>query len=516
MCLRLPVFILSLVLGLLWSMTAIDISLADTDTRAVTRPQPGGTTFKRLSGQNPLTFNLSAHDCVLPGEVIRLSGDDLELLADYHLVLRTEKQFVALRQLSISKQQLLLQVPRDTALKRGQRYRLHLLASKGADVSQKTDLSLRLCPTISNVALLSKREAHESGEILVLASSGLVDQIVYEGAKLGYLLLRRYQLDSINQTLLVLGGSDKKLTATIKKLGATFADAKVDFNHLYHTAAKTTAQDVARQIAWPTGGPCHSQHHRVTIGMLDGEIDLAHPALVAKSIKTRQFLLPSQQADNEHGTAIAVLLVGHRPEQGFQGLVPFVDLKAAGVVRQDNDGNLASAEAVTRALDWFINEKVQLVNVSLTSPNANRIAGYMFSEATRLGLVVFAAAGNDRQRFGPSYPAALPGVIAITAVDAGGKLLNGASEGDYIDFAAPGVAFWTLSPHAEREYRSGTSLAVPYAVSIAALYLGQQDSLSADRLFENMQFNAVDLGSQGYDQQYGWGQLQVNEQLCQH
>jgi subtilisin family serine protease len=250
--------------------------------------------------------------------------------------------------------------------------------------------------------------------------------------------------------------------------------------------------------------------------MLDGDIDMTHPALTAKNIKAKNFLLPSQKPDQDHATAIAVLLVGSQPDHGFQGLVPFINLKAANVVQLRGQDSVATAEAVTRAMDWFIKQQVQLVNVSLTSPNANKVTNTLFAKAINKGLIIFAAAGNDRTRQKSAYPAALPGVITITAIDAKGEVLASANQGDYIDFAAPGVDIWTTSSTHRGQYRSGTSLAVPYAVSIAALYLGQQPGFSRDRLFETMQLNAVDLGSRGFDTRYGWGQVQVNRQLCHH
>jgi len=509
---KLPFLIITLSL-LLLVIVATFVS-ADTDVRAVTKSQHSDP-IKRLSNK-PSLFTQTDTGCVLPGEVIQLQGDNLSGLADYHLVLRAKRQFVALKQLSISKQKILIQIPRDTALKRGQRYSVLLLNNQGANVSKKTGLSLKLCPSIKQRLLLPVREAHENGEILILANSGVTDQIIKEGAKLGYLLLRRYQLNSLNQTLMVLGGTDKNLARTIKNLSATFADAKIDFNHHYFTSEQPALVNGAHQMQWPPRSICApNKANPVAIGLLDGEIDLSHPALSAKSIKTHNFLLSAQAAAKDHATAIAILLVGNQPRQGFQGLVPFVDLKAASIVKQHEDAAIATAESVTRAMDWFINEQVQLVNVSLTSAHANKVADFLFAESIKQGLIVFAAAGNNSQKLSAAYPAALPGVIAITAVDAEGKALASANQGDYIDFAAPGVDIWTASGK-QGQYRSGTSFAVPHAISIAALYLSQQTSLSRDRLFESMQFNAVDLGSRGYDKRYGWGQLQVSQKMCHH
>lgn len=507
-------FLITLI-HLMLLLLAANFVAADTDVRAVKKPHQNDI-FKRLSNDKPQLFNQIDIGCVLPGEVIHLKGDNLSSLSNYHLVLRAKRQFVALTQLSISKQQILVQIPRDTALKRGQRYSLLLLGSEGVNVSKKTDITLKLCPSINTRRLLPVREAHESGEILILANSGITDQVIKEGAKLGYLLLRRYQLNSLNQTLMVLGGSDKNLTRTISSLSATFADAKVDFNHHYFTSQQPTSLSGAHQMQWPSTSTClPNKTNPVAIGLLDGDIDLAHPALAAKTIKTHNFLLPAQSADNQHATAIAVFLIGNQHQHGLAGLVPFVHLKSATVVRKQAENDIATAESLTRALDWFINEQVKLVNVSLTSAHSNKIADFLFAESIKQGLIIFAAAGNNSQKLSVSYPAALPGVIAITAIDADGNALASANQGDYIDFAAPGVDIWTASAK-QGEYRSATSFAVPHAISIAALYLGQQASLTRDRLFESMQLNAVDLGSRGYDKRYGWGQLQMSQKMCHH
>ncbi|WP_438969685.1 S8 family serine peptidase [Methylophaga sp.] len=497
--------------------TALTQPRADTDVRSVTKRLQTDT-LKWLSGDKLSLFDATDRGCVLPGEVLPLKGQNLMALTDYHLVFRAKRKFVPLKQLSISKHQVLIQIPRDTSLKRGERYSVMLLTNNGANVSKKTGIHLQLCPDVYERRLLPVREAHENGEILILANSGITDQVIKEGAKLGYILLRRHQLDSINQTLMVLGGSDQNLPKTIKKLNATFADAKVDLNQHYYINEQNPLLHADRQIQWQPETSCYPiKANHVVVGLLDGDIDQSHPALSSKNIKTHNFLPPNQIAAQEHATAIAVLLIGNDPRQNAQGLVPFIDLKAAGVVRKQAQENaVATAESIARAMDWFINENVQLINVSLTSSHANKVSDFIFAESINKGLIIFAAAGNDSQKLSLTYPAALPGVIAITALDTEGKTLSTANQGEYIDFAAPGGGSWTAQGKHQGRYYSGASFAVPHAISIAALYLGQQNDLTQDRLFESMQFNAVDLGSPGYDTHYGWGQLLLNQQMCHH
>lgn len=503
---------------LLFSLTFTIFVNADTDTRSVSSELSTiPPSHQRLPNKDPL-FNLNDQDCFLPGDVLSFKGQSLIDLTNYHIVLRAERQFIPLKQLSISKQQILLQIPRDTALNPGQIYPIVLLARSESEssASKPTGNSIKICPRDSKLSLLPTKEVHENGEILVLSHSGLTDAIIQEGSKLGYLLLRRHQLNSVNLTLLVLGGAEKNLEKVREQLSATFPDAQVDFNHHFFTSEQTNDDLINAEPNWPHPGNCHySPKSKVTVGILDGDIDMSHPALAAKSIKIRNFLLPGQPIEQDHATAIAVLLVGTQPNKRFEGFVPFIELRAANVVRKEDPTPVATAESIARAIDWFINEKVRLVNVSLTSPSANKITSRMFFEASKAGLIIFTAAGNDSKRLTTAYPGVLPDIITITAVDDEGSIYSEANQGDYIDFAAPGVDVWTASTDNAGQYRSGTSLAVPYAVSIAAIYLAHQPNYSREALYQNMQHDAIDLGSKGYDRRYGWGQIRINRDLCQ-
>ena len=55
------------------------------------------------------------------------------------------------------------------------------------------------------------------------------------------------------------------------------------------------------------------------------------------------------------------------------------------------------------------------------------------------GIEVVAAVGNDGPAAPAQYPASYPGVLAITAVDAGGRALPEAGKPTHLDFAAPGA-----------------------------------------------------------------------------
>src|SRR5262249_56191803 len=125
--------------------------------------------------------------------------------------------------------------------------------------------------------------------------------------------------------------------------------------------------------------------------------------------------------------------------------------------------SLADAFALATALDWMVQNHVQVVNVSLAGDN-NALMALAVHRASQRGTVLVAAAGNAGPAAAPAFPGALPEVIAVTAVDQTGAVFPGANQGDYIAFAAPGVRIWAPTPDGQGRYETGTSFPPPFAL----------------------------------------------------
>jgi subtilisin family serine protease len=135
-------------------------------------------------------------------------------------------------------------------------------------------------------------------------------------------------------------------------------------------------------------------------------------------------------------------------------------------------------------------------------------------QANKNNLLIFAAVGNAGLTDQPSYPAAEPNVFAITAIDAAQRPYQHANQGDYVDFAAPGVDIWTISPTGQAKYRSGTSYASPYAMALATVFLMQNKTFSRDEIYNAIKASTYDLGDAGHDKQFGWGLVQLTKHDC--
>jgi subtilisin family serine protease len=202
--------------------------------------------------------------------------------------------------------------------------------------------------------------------------------------------------------------------------------------------------------------------------------------------------------------------VGAAPDGGEPGLLPGAELRVASIFEEPEAGApAASVVAIARALDWFVEERVPVVNLSLAG-EGNALLALAVERAADRGLVLVAAAGNGGPQAAPAYPAAYPQVLAVTALDARLQPARDAAQGDHIDFAAPGVRVWAPGPDGGA-YRSGSSYAAPFVTAAAASLLLDGGTADAAKVEQVLARRAVDLGAPGRDPVFGWGLVHSGE-----
>jgi hypothetical protein len=259
----------------------------------------------------------------------------------------------------------------------------------------------------------------------------------------------------------------------------------------------------SQAIGWKeTLAPCAQG---LKVGVIDTDIDEAHPAFAGRNIHRFDFAPDGRlPPPNWHGTAVLSLLAGS-PLTGTPGLIPDAEFFSANVFFADERGEMASDTiSLLKALDWMKAFDVKLINMSFSGPRDDLIAEAIEHMSER-GVLFVAAAGNEGPTADPSYPAAYPQVIAVTAVTKDLHNYRYANRGDHIDVAAPGVDIWTAMPGGRAGYHSGTSFAAPYVTAVLAVQ--PRESLQPDKaaLLDGMA--VIDLGEQGRDPIYGRGLL---------
>ncbi|MDX1606087.1 MAG: S8 family serine peptidase [Candidatus Competibacterales bacterium] len=334
------------------------------------------------------------------------------------------------------------------------------------------------------------------------ASAGLLERI----RATGFVITRREELPNLGLSVVRLR-APLRVTApeALTRLRREFPAGEFALNHVYDLEAGPceAAHCYASQlINWPLPA-ASSCGAGLRVGMVDTAVDTGHPALRGHQVVVRHFADNGRPSDPAHGTAVAALLVG-RAGAGFPGLLPGAELVAADAFKTDARGrDRTTAYLLARALDWLLDWQVAAVNMSMAGP-ANPLLEKAVRAYTGRDQPLVAAAGNGGPDAPPAYPAAYPGVLAVTAVDQRLRLYRYANRGDYVALAAPGVAIWTPAPDGGGEYRNGTSFAAPFVTAVVA-DLRARESLPLAGLNRRLRDGARDLGAPGRDALYGWG-----------
>ena len=346
------------------------------------------------------------------------------------------------------------------------------------------------------------------------------DQLVIywpDGATLGPLLARlqrefglspvqRTELGSLGGVVLLFktapGSGDaagaSSLDGLRTRLRAALPEVAVDFNALYYTEAGPR-QYFAEHLQLPAGaGPA------LPIGMVDTEVgEIA--ALKDARLTRKSFLSAGEVAASDaHGTAVASLIAGRDPARQFSGAAPGAAVFSAAIMRRIGEHDGTSTLLLAQALDWLLAQRVRVINLSLGGPGDALMARLIDKLTHAPGVLVVAAAGNAGPDGPPSYPAAYPGVLAVTATNAADEVYGRANRGAYVGLAAPGEDLWVPDAGAGR-YVSGTSFAAALVSGLAGRVLARAPGLGSSALRKHLCDSARDLGAPGNDPVYGCG-----------
>jgi hypothetical protein len=283
-----------------------------------------------------------------------------------------------------------------------------------------------------------------------------------------------------------------------QQLQALIPGALLDRNHLYRANSRPCRADTCFPYEGSAAffaGICPA---RGAIGIIDTRIDVTHPALAGLALETETMHGPGYQASRSgHGTEIAILMAS--------GAVRKTDLKilAIDVFHRNRRGDTADAYDIVAALDRLVARAVVVANLSFAGP-ANALLQDAGANATRRGMLIVAAAGNDGPSSPARFPAAYDWAVAVTAVDRRNNVYARAVRGPHIAFAAPGVRV-QLPDRAMRPgpLRSGTSYAAPHVT--AALSVRRAATQASSDVVAALAAEAKDIGAPGRDPVFGWG-----------
>ncbi|MEO0670503.1 MAG: S8 family serine peptidase, partial [Pseudomonadota bacterium] len=259
------------------------------------------------------------------------------------------------------------------------------------------------------------------------------------------------------------------------------------------------------------------------IAVIDSGIDKTHGDLKGRVIAdldtvaadARKPRDPKDELSDSHGTGVAGVIAADGVTRGIAPAAKLLNARA--FVRRKGKSKttaLSTTFRVLSSLDWSIGEGARVLNMSFVGPKDGFVAEAVKAAQAKRAILV-AAAGNNGPKAKPAYPAAYPGVLAVTATDAGDALYTKANNGGYVAFAAPGVDVFVPSLKNAFRVESGTSFAAAYVSGILALMLERQPDLTGAEARAVLEETALDLGKPGHDPLYGAGRVSAAKALAE-
>ncbi|NDJ33539.1 MAG: S8 family serine peptidase, partial [Chloroflexi bacterium] len=287
----------------------------------------------------------------------------------------------------------------------------------------------------------------------------------------------------------------------------------------------------------------------IVVGSIDTGIDPDHPALVSnyrgaiRGSDDHAFFDPSNICsgavcdNNNHGTHTIGTMVGDDGAGNQIGVAP----QAEVIASKGCESNSCSTAALLASFDWMVapcdfgdapgspscdpNERPHVVNNSWGGGTGNTTWIASIEALHAAGIIPVFSAGNSGPGAGTvGSPGDYCDVIGVGATDINDMIASFSSRGPVTcvdtapvfpntskpDVSAPGVNVRSSIDGGGYANFQGTSMAAPHVAGCIALLLeaGAQDYLEA---WDALTTTAVDLGSTGFDNDYGFGRIDCFE-----
>jgi serine protease len=285
---------------------------------------------------------------------------------------------------------------------------------------------------------------------------------------------------------------------------------------------------------------------RPLVAVIDSGIVGDHPDLVAQIEHQASFTQGGTFSNNAndttkrgddgefHGTHVAGTIaastfdgIGAAAVAPMAKLMPINVFQGLGATNFDIVQAILYAAGLPNSSGKTPPRRADIINLSLGSQvvsACNAAEGDAIRRARAAGVLVVAASGNESANMVNS-PANCPGAISVGAVGAMRQKADYSNAGSGLTVAAPGgdkqsFVFSTLAGFTATGLRvpdygnmAGTSMAAPHVSGVMALMRFVNPGITPDQIAAAFTAGQLtdDLGSAGYDTNYGWGLINARK-----
>jgi len=204
--------------------------------------------------------------------------------------------------------------------------------------------------------------------------------------------------------------------------------------------------------------------------------------------------------DNGHGSHVSGT-IGAAANNGYSHVGVNWNVRLMGVKVGRANGTLLTGDVID-GINYAVQMGAKVSNNSYGGPSYSIAENDVILQAGVQGHLFIAAAGNDNKNNDliPSYPANYPlnNIISVAALDRKGLLATFSNYGKQtVHIGAPGVDIYSTWSDSDLSYNtiSGTSMACPHVVGVAALVLGAHPNADLNEVRERILSSAVRLDS---------------------
>ncbi|RVU24484.1 type VII secretion-associated serine protease mycosin [Streptomyces antnestii] len=256
-----------------------------------------------------------------------------------------------------------------------------------------------------------------------------------------------------------------------------------------------------------------SKGEGVTVAVIDSGVEPNNPDLQGRVLDGLD-LAPKETGDEHtdyegHGTGMAGLIAGtgaRRGGQGAFGLAPGakilpIRMPDANKVGNQYYGTEQFNQVAPKAIRFAVDQGAKVINISLGAMEGSPQLTDSVDYALKKGALIFASSGNSGDGLNkPEYPAATPGVVAVSAIGKDLHMTPESTHGKQVDMAAPGAdmvhACGSKSSDTGLCRTSGTSDATALASASAALIWSKHPNWTNNQILRVM-LNTIGRAADG-------------------
>jgi hypothetical protein len=252
------------------------------------------------------------------------------------------------------------------------------------------------------------------------------------------------------------------------------------------------------------------------IAVLDTGVDPNAPELAGRVLPGYDALAKTDTSGDLDGHGTEVASVAAAAPGGMQGVSPTSPILP---IRIFNETGNTSSQVIVQGITEAVNRGAGVINISAAgalsdaTPADNAVMTVAIAQAFAAGVLTVAPSGNEG-KLQADVPGAYPHVLTAGSGNAAGGRDTFSNSGPWVDLLAPGfdLTVATSAQICKSGYASvnGTSFASPAVAAAVAMTQHVKPGATPQQLFDTVRHAADDVGAGGFDQESGFGFLNVS------